>query len=139
MRARSRGSTCSCTFQASSASGHLWPPLLTPSWPRDVLQFGRFNQKVQVKAHTGTRIENKKPKTEASEQPSLTSIKPPEVSKSYTIVGVSILSHIHPGADAADGKFPAEHLLGQQRRGSTPQKPLFPYGFEQMARLARRC
>lgn len=29
---------------------------------------------------------------------SLTSINPPEVSKSYTIVGVSILSHIHPEA-----------------------------------------
>lgn len=31
----------------------------------------------------------------------LTSIKPPEVSKSYTIVGVSILSHIHPDSDVA--------------------------------------
>lgn len=53
-------------------------------------------------------MQNKMPQTEASEQPSLTSIKPPEVSKSYTIVGVSILSHIHPGADAANGKFHAK-------------------------------
>lgn len=68
------------------------------------------------------------PQPEASEQPSLTSIKPPEVSKSYTIVGVSILSHIHPGADAANGKFQANTSSVNNDEVQTHKNP-FPLLF----------
>ena len=68
----------------------------------------------------------------------LTSIKPPEVSKSYTIVGVSILSHIHPGADAAKGICDTNAHRAHNDGSISRNKCLFPNVLTN-GWLAKRC
>lgn len=82
-------------------------------------KYGKYIKSLAVWEHLS--------KLKASEQFSLTSIKPPEVSKSYTIVGVSILSHIHPGAVVASGIF---NTNANQAHNGKSNKPPLPNVFD---------
>lgn len=77
--------------------------------------YGKYIKALAVREHFS--------QLKASEQSSLTSIKPPEVSKSYTIVGVSILSHIHPGVVVARGIFDANAAQAQNDKSNKPPLP----------------
>lgn len=71
-------------------------------------------------------------------QPNLTSIKPPEVSKSYTIVGVSILSHIHPGAEVENKTVYTNAYQAHNNESKTLNKSLFLNVFWQTEWLSKR-
>lgn len=114
-----------CTFARVQHSRLVWLAATCglhysprASWEKKVNHSGGLANHFKINTKY-IRTQNKPPRR----QPSLTSIKPPEVSKSYTIVGVSILSHIHPGAAAAYGNSYTNTSLVKGPRLKRPRTP----------------